>query len=77
MEASSSEVGRGYFNFWVWLAGNEAVAARYRYKITVAGHGEEVSYMAAPVCLEVGLDTVREDQTSLLLSDGAVRRLIR
>jgi len=77
VEASSSEVGRGYFNFWVWLAGNEAVAGRYRYKITVAGGGEEVSYMAAPVCLEVGLDTVREDQTSLLLSDGAVRRLIR
>ena len=77
MEANSNEVGRGYFNFWVWVAGNESVAATYRYKITVLGDGEEVSYMAAPVCLEVGLDTVREDQTSLLLSDGAVRRLIR
>ena len=49
----------------------------FRYRITVEGAGEEVSYAAAPVSLEVGLDTVREDQLSLLLSDGAVRRLIR
>ena len=43
----------------------------------VEGAGEQVSYAAAPVSLEVGLDVVREDQLSLLLSDGAVRRLIR
>jgi len=78
VETTNSDIGRGYFNFWVWVAGNESVAGRYKYKITVHGaSGEEVSYMASPVCLEVGLDTVREDQTSLLLSDGAVRRLIR
>ena len=48
-----------------------------RYRIMVEGAGEQVSYAAAPVSLEVGLDVVREDQLSLLLSDGAVRRLIR
>ena len=41
------------------------------------GAGEEISYASAPVSLEVGLVTIREEQLSLLLSDGAVRRLIR
>jgi len=68
---------RGFFNFWLWMAGSEARAGAFRYRITVEGAGEEISYAAAPVSLEVGLDTVREDQLSLLLSDGAVRRLIR
>ena len=49
----------------------------FRYRIMVEGAREQVSYAAAPVSLEVGLDVVREDQLSLLLSDGAVRRLIR
>lgn len=71
---------RGYFNFWVWAAGNKAVTDRYRYKISVgagSGAGEEITYSASPVCLEVGLETIREEQLSLLLSDAAIRRLIR
>jgi len=72
---------RGYFNFWVWLAGNKAGAAKYRYSITVggprSGRGEEVRYSSEPVPLEVGLETVREEQISLLLSDGAIRRMIK
>jgi len=69
---------RGYFNFWVWIAANRKTSERYRYRIRVeGGGGEEVSYTSSPVCMEIGLDDIREEQTSLLLSDGAVRRLIR
>jgi len=72
---------RGYFNFWVWVAGNKAGAAKYRYSITVggscSGKGEEVKYSSEPVPLEVGLEAVREEQISLLLSDGAIRRMIK
>ena len=70
---------RGYFNFWLWLAGNSSTTRRYRYSLTIkAGTGtEEISYSARPVSLEVGLDCVREEQLSLLLSDGAVKRLVR
>jgi len=72
---------RGYFNFWVWVAGNKAGAAKYRYSITVGGtssvKGEEVKYSSEPVPLEVGLEAVREEQISLLLSDGAIRRMIK
>jgi len=72
---------RGYFNFWVWMAGNKAETEKYRYSITVGGSsglkGEEVRYSSEPVALEVGLDSVREEQLSLLLSDAAVRRMIR
>jgi len=72
---------RGYFNFWIWVAGNRAGASKYRYSITVGGpsslKGEEVKYSSEPVPLEVGLDSVREEQISLLLSDGAIRRMIR
>lgn len=68
---------RGYFNFWLWMAGTEARAGTFRYRIQVEGAGEEISYASAPVSLEVGLVTIREEQLSLLLSDGAVRRLIR
>ena len=72
---------RGFFNFWVWLAGNSSTTERYRYTILVRGEGtgstsEQVSYTSHPVCLEVGLETVREEQLSLLLSDGAVKRLM-
>ena len=53
----------------------------FRYSITVGGphslKGEEVKYSSEPVPLEVGLDSVREEQISLLLSDGAIRRMIR
>ena len=77
---------RGFFNFWVWLAGNSSATERYRYTILIKGEAtgsssgcrsEEISYTSQPVCLEVGLDTVREEQLSLLLSDGAVKRMIR
>ena len=69
---------RGYFNFWVWAAGNKAVSDKYRYRISVgSGTAEEVTYSASPLCLEVGLETIREDQISLLLADSAIRRLIR
>eukprot|EP00092_Neocalanus_flemingeri_P038702 GFUD01042141.1.p1 GENE.GFUD01042141.1~~GFUD01042141.1.p1 ORF type:complete len:443 (+),score=104.77 GFUD01042141.1:137-1465(+) len=72
---------RGYFNFWVWVAGNKAGASKYRYSITVGGpsslKGEEMKYSSEPVPLEVGLEAVRDEQTSLLLSDGAIRRMIR
>ena len=36
-----------------------------------------MKYSSEPVPLEVGLDAVREEQISLLLSDGAIRRMIR
>ena len=39
--------------------------------------GEEVKYSSEPVPLESGIEIVREEQTSLLLSDGAIRRMIR
>ena len=39
--------------------------------------GEEVKYSSEPVPLEVGLEAVREEQISLLLSDGAIRRMIK
>ena len=74
---------RGFFNFWLWLAGNCETAQSYRYTIVIKGEGsgrsrsEEISYSSHPVCLEVGLETVREEQLSLLLSDGAVKRMIR
>ena len=41
------------------------------------GKGEEVKYSSEPVPLEVGLEAVREEQISLLLSDGAIRRMIK
>jgi len=72
---------RGYFNFWVWIAASKATAMKYRYSITVGGlnsrKGEEVKYSSEPVPLEVGLEAVRDEQLSLLLSDGAIRRMIR
>ena len=53
----------------------------FRYSITVGGScngkGEEVKYSSEPVPLEVGLEAVREEQISLLLSDGAIRRMIK
>ena len=42
----------------------------------VEGAEEEICYTSAPVSLEVGLERIREEQLSLLLSDAAVRRLI-
>ena len=70
---------RGYFNFWVWLAGNSSSTENYRYTISIkaGSRTEEISYSARPVSLEVGLDCVREEQLSLLLADGAVKRLVR
>jgi len=72
---------RGYFNFWIWVAGNRAKASKYRYSIMIGGpnslKGEEVKYSSEPVPLESGIEIVREEQTSLLLSDGAIRRMIR
>ena len=40
------------------------------------GADEEIYYTSAPVSLEVGLERIREEQLSLLLSDAAVRRFI-
>ena len=71
---------KGFFNFWVWLAGNSCTTERYRYSILIRGEGarsEQISYTSHPVSLEVGLQTVREEQLSLLLSDGAVKRMTR
>ena len=68
---------RGFFNFWLWMAGSEEGAGSFRYRIRVEGAREQITYSASPVSLEVALDTVREEQMSLLLSDAAVRRLLR
>ena len=70
---------RGYFNFWLWLAGNSSSTQSYRYTLTIkaGSNTEQISYSARPVSLEVGLESVREEQLSLLLSDGAVKRLVR
>ena len=38
---------------------------------------EEVRYCSHPVPLEIGLETIRDEQISLLLSDSAIRRMIR
>lgn len=65
----------------MWIAGNKADAASFRYSITVGGSAggsvEEVRYSGEPVPLEDGPETVRDEQICLLLTDGAVRRMLK
>jgi len=72
---------KGQFFFWLWIAGNKSDAAKYRYSITVGGSAggsiEEVRYTGEPVPLEDGPETVRDEQICLLLTDGAVRRMLK
>ena len=68
---------RGHFFFWLWFGGNQAEAKRFLYTLTVEGvDGEKIAYTAKPVSLELSVNCILEEQSCLLLSDSAVKRML-
>ena len=68
---------RGHFFFWLWIGTNQAEAKRFLYTLAVEGiDGEKISYTARPVSLEMSVNNIRDEQSCLLLSDSAVKRML-
>eukprot|EP00088_Acartia_fossae_P046687 TRINITY_DN5047_c0_g1_i5.p1 TRINITY_DN5047_c0_g1~~TRINITY_DN5047_c0_g1_i5.p1 ORF type:complete len:471 (+),score=100.67 TRINITY_DN5047_c0_g1_i5:101-1513(+) len=67
---------QGYFYFWLWVGCNELEARRFLYTLTIESvDGEKLCYTTAPVSLGHSVSSIREQQTCLLLTDSAVKRL--